>query len=416
MKIKRYFATDMRQAIRKVREEQGPDAVILSNRKVNGGVEIIAALDYDPSLFDEPGAAAPSATNAQVQADAPTAPSPADFVPPAAARAADPVSAKANAASDPRVEWVQDPALTEMRQELKVLRGIVESQLSHLAWADQARRNPIHAALMQRFEALGLNRAVARNLATETPPAQDLDEAWRRAIGVLAHRIEVTDDDILNRGGAVAVVGPTGVGKTTMVAKLAARYALRHGKRHVALISTDTFRIGAYEQLHTYGQLLGVPVYSVSSRAELDRKLSDLRDKRLILIDTAGMSQRDMRLSEQLEALTHEHQRIETYLVLSANVQQAALNEVVQSFARVRLSGCLVSKVDEAASLGGVISTLVRHRLPVAYVGDGQRVPEDLHPARAHTLISRAVALMQQHDPNEEQEHLNAGDAVHAQF
>lgn len=381
MRIKRYFAPDMRQAIRKVREEQGPDAVILSNRRVNGGIEIIAALDYDETLFGElaPAAAQPKVPEAESRDSA---------APEAASASSEPVPA--------RVEWTQDPTLVAMQQEIRTLRGLLENQLSHLAWADLARRNPVHAGLLQRLTAMGIGSELAQEIANEVADTADLDHAWRMALGVMAHRIRVTDDDILSRGGIVSVVGPTGVGKTTMVAKLAARYALRNGKRHVALISTDHFRIGAYEQLHTYGQLLGVPVYSAATRDELQATLADLADKHLVLIDTAGMSQRDMRLSEQLATLASDRQTIRTYLVLSANIQLATLNDVARNFRRVGLHGCLISKLDEAASLGDVLCAVMRHDLPVAYVGDGQRVPEDLHPARSHALVSRAVAMMQQ--------------------
>lgn len=382
MKIKRYFAPDMRQAIRKVREEQGPDAVILSNRRVNGGIEIIAALDYDDSLFGELAPNTPS-EQAAVETPEPEREAP---------RRAETAPGRAPAP----VEWAQDPALVAMQQEIRTLRGMLETQLSQFALADMARRNPAHAAVLQRFSDMGLGNDLAQKLAAEVPETSDADRAWRHGLGLLSHGVRVTDDDILSRGGVVSVVGPTGVGKTTMVAKLAARYALRHGKRHVALISTDNFRIGAYEQLHTYGQLLGVPVYSAASNEELNRLLTDLADKHLVLIDTAGMSQRDMRLTEQMETLASERRHIRTYLVLSANIQLATLSETVNAFRRVQLAGCLVTKIDEAASLGGVLTAIVRSGLPVAYVGDGQRVPEDLHPARAHALVSRAVALMQQ--------------------
>jgi flagellar biosynthesis protein FlhF len=385
MKIKRYFASDMRQAIRKVREEQGPDAVILSNRRVNGGIEIIAAVDYDESLFDGLSPSRPATETARTgsNTEQPTAP---EHPAPAARE------------KQSNVEWTEDPALASMRKEIQSLRGMLENQMSHLAWFDIARKNPLQASLMQRFSDMGLVADVARDLIARISENGDLDQAWRQGLGLLAHGIRATDDDILTRGGVVSLVGPTGVGKTTMVAKLAARYALRNGKRHVALISTDNFRIGAYEQLHTYGQLLGVPVYSAANKDELHRILEDLYDKQLVLIDTAGMSQRDMRLSEQLNTLGGASPAIRSYLVLSANTHAPTLAEVVQAFRRIKLDGCILTKLDEAASLGSSLSTLIRTQLPVAYIGDGQRVPEDMHPARAHSLVSRAVALMHRSD------------------
>ena len=387
MKIKRYFAPDMRQAIRKVREEQGPDAVILSNRRVNGGIEIIAALDYDESMLGGSG-----------PADAAAAPAPG-----ADSNVADLAAAREQAAA-PRpartasktAEWSEDPAIAAMREELRSLRGLLENQLSQLAWGEQARRSPLQAGVLQRFSDMGLTSDLARELADGVGEAQDLDHAWRQALGLLAHRVRITDDDILSDGGVVSLVGATGVGKTTMVAKLAARYALRHGKRHVALVSTDNFRIGGQEQLQIYGQLLGIPVYWATDSDSLRRVLSELQDKRLVLIDTAGMSQRDMRLAEQLATLRAGGPSIRSYVVLSATTQATTQLEVAQAFRRSPLAGCILTKVDETASLGGALSAAVRCDLPVAYVGDGQRVPEDLHPARAHNLVSRAVALMQQ--------------------
>lgn len=394
MKIKRYFAPDMRQAIRKVREEQGPDAAILSNRRVNGGIEIIAAVDYDESLFD---AVAPGsrAQRGAAPAAEPTTPSPSASPAPEIREPARP-SADVGRTTGQAADWTEDPTLGAMRKEIQTLRSMLENQLSSMAWTDMARENPVRATLMQRFADMGLAEPLSKDLVGQITADEDLEHGWRQGLGLLAHRVPVSDDDILTQGGVVSLVGPTGVGKTTMVAKLAARYALRNGRRHVALVSTDSFRIGAYEQLHTYGQLLGVPVYSASDADELRHVLDDLCDKHLVLIDTAGMGQRDMRLVQQLETLHGGGPGIRTYLVLSANTQTSTLTEVTQAFRQTRLNGCILTKLDEAASLGSALSAVVHAQLPVAYVGDGQRVPEDMHQARAHTLISRAVALMQQ--------------------
>jgi flagellar biosynthesis protein FlhF len=164
----------------------------------------------------------------------------------------------------------------------------------------------------------------------------------------------------------------------------------------VALVSTDNFRIGAHEQLHTYGRILGVPVQVAGDRDELVTILKGHYDKKLVLIDTAGMSQRDLRLAEQLATLSGSSPVIRTYLVLSATNPHPNLNEVVQSFRRTDLAGCILTKVDEAVSLGGALAATIQHQLPVAYVSDGQRVPEDMHPARAHALVSRAAAMLEQ--------------------
>lgn len=415
MKIKRYFAADMRQAIRKVRDEQGPDAVILSNRKVEGGVEIIAAVDYDEALVEQalgrtavPVAQSPESSHRDGVAGA--------VAEQVAARAAAGADTSTTRAAPPRADdgaearrtggiyWAQDPALVEMRREIHELRGLLENQLAHLAWGDLQRRQPQKTELLRRLTALGLSHDLCRSLAEQAGETGDEDQAWRRALGLLAQRIRVTDDDILNTGGVIALVGSTGVGKTTTVAKLAARYALRHGQRNVALVTTDCYRIGAHEQLFTYGRILGVPVQVASSHAELQTALGSLLDKRLVLIDTAGMSHRDLRLTEQFTTLKASGFPLQTYMVMPATTQTSVLEETVRAFGGIELAGCIVTKMDEAASLGGAISVVAKHGLPLAYVGDGQRVPEDLHPARANNLVNRAVSLMQQagQDSNDE--------------
>lgn len=402
MKIKRYFAADMRQAIRMVRDEQGPDAVILSNRRVDGGIEIIAAVDYDEALLESGVSAATTTTSSAAQSPAPIAdkpklkPAPAPIVAAASPRT-ESVATPLFKSRD--IEWSQDPAISEMRREVKALRGLLEDQLAHLAWGDLARNQPQRAALMRRLMGMGLAPELCRQLSDQVEADSDSENNWRQAMALLAQLLPVADDEILSTGGVVALVGPTGVGKTTTVAKLAARFALRHGHRQVALISTDNYRIGAHEQLLTYGRILGVPVQTASDQDELHSLLQGMDDKKLVLIDTAGMSQRDVRLSEQLATLHGGSPLIKTYLVLSAATQQSGLDEAVRAFQRVPLSGCILTKVDEATRLGDALSSIIHSRLPLAYIGDGQRVPEDMHPARAHGLISRAVALLQHNAP-----------------
>lgn len=408
----------MRQAIRKVREEQGPDAVILSNRRVEGGVEIIAAVDYDEAALteslrrtDQPEACAPPEAPKAKPAPVPApAAAPVNAAPPrreVPQQPPRPAPEKESPAPKPSgIEWAQDPALAEVRQEIKSLRGLLEGQLSGIAWGEMARRQPWRAELLRRLTTLGLSNALCRRLADEVTHSEDVEHAWRQSLAFLARHVPVPEDDILADGGIVALVGPTGVGKTTTVAKLAARFALRHGQRQVALITTDSYRIGAHEQLRTYAQILGVPMQVAADRDELRAAINSLYDKRLVLIDTAGMSQRDVRLAEQLAALGSGSPLVKHYLVLSAAAQSGVLDEAVRAFGQVDLDGCILTKKDEAASLGGALSALVQHQLPLAYVGDGQRVPEDLHPARAHNLVARAVTLMQQSGQAPEEESL----------
>lgn len=397
MKIKRFYAQDMRQAIRDIREDQGPDAVILSTRKVDGGIEVIAALDYDESIFSE--MSAPGADEAGRVEGSPVArEKPPRVEPPLHEEASREVSRPEPAQLRPQkanVKWMQDPALVEMKSEISSLRSILESRLTHLAWNDMARSQPEYAGIMHRLADMGIDTELGQEVAAQVNmEGGDLEHGWRQALGVLSHKVLVSEDDILTKGGVVALVGPTGVGKTTTIAKLAARFALRHGQHEVALISTDNYRIGAHDQLLTYGKILGVPTYAVDGQEQLIKTINDLGDKRLVLIDTAGTGQRDLRLNEQLSELMTVGDRIRSYLVLSANTQKESMDEVVSSFQRIPLAGCIITKLDEASSLGGVLSVAINHRLSVAYLSDGQRVPEDIYPARAHTLVSRAVASM----------------------
>ncbi len=396
MKMKRYFAPDMRQAIRKVREDQGPDAVILSNRRVNGGVEIIAAVDYDQALVNralglgerdpQPG---PTYGGA-----GPTVERPA--VPPSSE---DDGRSTAEAAVDalPRMERIE--------QEIQQLRAFLQSPMLQFGWGELRRVQPLRADLLKRLSALGLVPDLARELADEAL-ARVRGDGWAEALKLLAARVPVAEDDLLAEGGVIALVGPTGVGKTTTVAKLAARFALRHGRRHVALVTTDSYRIGAHEQLRTYGRILGIPVQTAADRDELAAVLNHTRDRKLVLIDTAGVGQRDLRLMERLSTLGVGDKRIRNYLVLSATGQTALQREVIRAFRKAGLHNCILTKVDEAGSLGGVLSVLIEHQLPAAFVGDGQQVPDDLHPARAEKLVQHAVNLMQRMESEPEDDML----------
>jgi flagellar biosynthesis protein FlhF len=385
MKVKRFFAPDMRQAIRLVREAQGPDAVILSNRKVEGGIEIIAAVDYDESLLDTSVSASAVQSTPESHLKQPA-------THPASTRSSAKVVQDPAAAAQ-QVKWSQDPAIIAMRDEIKQLRGLLENQLAHLAWADLNRREPLHAGVMRRLTGMELDTAIIERVSAPTVQARDEEHAWQLALSEITANVSVAEHDVMDQGGVVALVGSTGVGKTTSVAKLAARYVLRHGQRHVALVTTDSYRIGAHEQLMTYGRLLGIPVQVASDHRELHSALNSLAEKRLVLIDTAGMSQRDVRLSEQFATLADSGIPIRTLLVLSATAHTSVLRETVEAFSSVDLEGAILTKLDEAAKLGGVLSTVINQQLPLMFVTDGQRVPEDMHLARARNLVQKAAEL-----------------------
>lgn len=431
MKMKRFVAPDMRQAMRLVRGELGPDAVILSTQSNDNGVEVITAIDYDADLvestlqLDEAASSNRPVTVAPMPPPTPrksgervrdksgrfvsTGNRPAkrgtskpsrsaarsagrkdlqldgrQLV--AAASAATRVAATGAAGAD-------EPGLDGMRLEVKSMRRLLKAQLSSLAWNDLSRRRPGHASALRELARVGIAPTLARELVEDI----DWDHAHApdpdNVPAMLDGSITVLEDELIESGGAIAVVGPTGVGKTTSVAKLAARFALRHGSDQLALITTDNFRIGAHEQLMTFARILDVPVRFVSDAAELSTALDELGGRRLVLIDTAGMSQRDLRLSDQFAVLEPSGERIRVLLTLSAQTQLATLDEVVRAFSHLSPSACLLTKLDEAVSLGPALSVLIRHGLPLAYTTDGQKVPEDIRMAtdQARTLLQLAA-------------------------
>ncbi|MCP3869920.1 MAG: flagellar biosynthesis protein FlhF [Gammaproteobacteria bacterium] len=409
MKIKRFIAADIRQALRQVRETLGADAVILSNKSVDGGIELVAAMDYDEAAFEtKPKTRTTSVRPVPVETNSGTGTGTGPRV-----ESRSRVEAPAKNVSEPETRPTsvvgrhkfreepadrspaeyQDPVLQEMRGEMQALRRMMENQLSELAWTQMGSRNPQSQELLRRLMQLDLSPDICSRLTRSLQDVENSDQAWRKALHLLAGELPVAGESLIEDGGVVALIGPTGVGKTTTIAKLAARFVLRHGHRHLALVSTDSYRIGAQEQLNTYARILDVPVRRASTPDELHATLNSLSDKRLVLVDTAGMSQQDVRLSEQLSLFKSGNRQVRTFLTLSANTQQAALEQAIESFGTAGTEGCILTKLDEAASLGGVLSAVVHSGLPIAFYTDGQKVPEDIHVARAHTLVNRAVTL-----------------------
>jgi flagellar biosynthesis protein FlhF len=278
--------------------------------------------------------------------------------------------------------------------ELKTLRRMLETQLAQLAWNDLTRRAPVHVEILRELTEIGISQELSEYILKQLPDKVELGFARRFAIAGLSQYLLVTGDRWLENGGRVAFIGATGVGKTTTLAKLAVRWVLRHGPRDIALVGCDTVRIGAQDQIQSLGQLLGVPVYTPENFESLPTLLSRLGDRhRMILIDTPGSSLRDGQLASRLGVLSNCASQMETALVLAASTQAGAVEETVKRYAPANPACCVLTKVDEAASLGGALSVLIKARLPVSYMSEGQRVPEDLRPARALELVSTAVRL-----------------------
>ena len=414
MKIKRYMAASMRVALDQVRAEQGPDAVILSSRRVQEGIEVIAAVDYDEALIAGAAAVQPARPVAPPQviaqpkravATKPAAAAP--LAPPLAAPT--PVAARTpSAAPVPRMPPTLAPTVpaeetrrgfANMQREIKDLRRLLESELAHVSWNDKRLREPLQARVLEDLSSMDIAPDVAGALAALTPRRTNLGDPSNIPMALLLKHLPVVDKLSTVNPGVFAVVGPTGAGKTTTIAKLAARWTMRYGSRDLALVSTDAYRIGAREQLMTYARILGATMHAPNSGPELARVLEGLKSKKLVLIDTAGMGPRDVRLNEQLAALARGAKGAQFMLALPAQGEGLALEDIIRAFAPVNPAACILTKVDEAASLGAVISTTLRHKLKIAYLCNGQRVPEDVHSAHhrrvwlvraAHELTRRA--------------------------
>lgn len=364
-------APSSREALRLLRERLGPDAIVLSNRVTADGVEIVGTLEQ-PDMGTTAATPPPSSAN-QRPATPPAALEP--LLTPATASAGDDNS---------------------VLREIHSMRGMIEEQLAGLAWNEKQRNDPVRGHLLRTLLGAGFSARLAKDLLENLPTGQSYAKGMDYVKSALARQMPLleNEDALMDEGGVYALVGPTGVGKTTTTAKLAARCVMRFGSEKLALVTTDSYRIGAYEQLRIYGQILGLSVHAVKDAADLERVLADLRHKHMVLIDTVGMSQRDRAVSDQIAMLCGASHPVKRLLLLNASSHGDTLNEVVQAYrhggqpvAGKGLAGCIFTKVDEATHPGALIDMAIRHQLPVHYISNGQKVPEHLMLVDRSALI-----------------------------
>lgn len=341
MNVQSFIAANAREALARIRRELGDDAVVLTTRAHPAGVEILASASAELNL---------------------------------------------QPAEQQHAETTNG---SRILKELAHLRSLLQNQLAGFAWSANRRRDPIRAALLQSLFAAGFGSVLARTLAARLPRNLNLDaaQAWLRQILIRNLMIIPPAEDLLTQGGALALVGPTGAGKTTTLAKLAERGVRRYGANNIALVCGDTYRIGAAMQLGVYAELLGIALHIVKDSDEYATTLSALADKKLILIDTAGFNPQDPRVM-QMQAL--DTLGVRRILVLAANVQGGALEPVMNAYRQGAIA-CILSKWDESPQPGAALDCLIRHRLPLAYIASGQRVPEDLYLPNGAYLIDRAL-------------------------
>lgn len=288
--------------------------------------------------------------------------------------------------------------MTQVVSEIRSMRGMLESQLAEISWSGHQQREPVRAEVMRELLAVGFSASLSRYLAEKMPSGLTQERAMLWAKTILARNLNIATDEseIFDKGGVFALVGPTGVGKTTTTAKLAARCVMKHGTSKLALITTDGYRIGGYEQLRIYGKILGVMVHSVKDDADLRIALEELKHKHTVLIDTVGVSQRDNMVAEQVAMLAGAGTPVKRLLCMSATSNGETLSEVVRAYEGGGLDGCILTKLDEAATTGNVLDVAIRQKLKLYFVANGQRVPEDLYAANGPYLIDRAFRLKRQ--------------------
>jgi flagellar biosynthesis protein FlhF len=292
------------------------------------------------------------------------------------------------AAADPLAAAALARERAEMVNELRSMKGLIEERFGTLAFMEKLQRQPRQALLSQKLLDSGFSPALTRKLVASLPAEGD-EAAW--AASVLQRNLQTAEREaaLEDQGGVWALVGSTGVGKTTSTAKLAAAFASKHGAANLGLITLDAYRMGAQEQLRAYGRILGVPVHTAHDRASLDDLLDLLSGKKMVLIDTAGIAQRDARTAELMEMLSHPS--IQRMLVVNASAQGETIEDVVNAYRTAACKGVVLTKVDEAVKLGPALDAMIRHRLKVVAVANGQRVPEDWHRLSSATLVQRAL-------------------------
>lgn len=466
MTAKKIVAADMRQALKKVRDQLGPDAVILANRKIQGGVEITASVDYQavldahrqkererkqiPSYVDDAADMVPKQASEKdlIKRDLLAAKeeasrrelrehfarernrrvamheglventqdrsSPYDYDPREEAEAPAPQRQvkEPDAFADP-VKALQDQVearinqhssredISSVKQELDQLKSLLSTQLNNMSWGDYNHRHPLAAAVFKRLRKIGLSAPLCRSLLNQVDETLPKKEAWLKVLTDLSSRIPLSHDDIIEDAGVVAFVGPAGVGKTTTIAKLAAEYALRHGPESLALVTTDSYRIAGHEQLRTLAQILKVPLRIVNEQNPLDVVLKSLHRKRMVFIDTAGLSSKDDSFDHQMKLLEKSSIEMKTWLVLASTNQRRILEKTVKEYQHLKVTGSILTKLDESASLGEALSVIIENRLAMAYVTNGQNIPDDIQRPKANQLINTAVALSREVDYEE---------------
>lgn len=363
MKLKRFVAADTRTAMQQIKATFGSEAVILSSSEVEGGVEIVAAIDFDETILS---------TEAAVACAEP--PSQAD-------------------------KFQTQTPFDDLRMEIQTLRGMLEAQLRGGNVGGSSE--PLHTVLLQKLLYLGVSPATAAAWTRQVRPDLNQQRAWQAILTHITEQLPIRDTRRIEEGGIYAFLGPTGVGKTTTLAKIGARFALRFGADKLGMVTMDTYRMAAQEQLMLYGKILGVQVCLAHDEVSLTRVLRQLSEKKLILIDTAGMNPSDERVARQMQILSAHMQSIAKVLVLPATSHYQVLIDAIHRYETNYVDQCILTKLDEAQAIGGALSAAIETGLRISYLTHGQRVPEDIKMATRHQLVELFAQQEQQLFPTE---------------
>lgn len=390
MRVRKFLAATSHEVLSKVKEELGADAVILSNKKTPNGIEIMALAGQDISRLtgDTPHKSAVSSAAKKGMTS--------KYKPIAETEQ----TAAAQKQSKAPSSSVTDGQNKHVIQEIQAMRQMLEEQLATMSWSNFSQCNPGGTKVLRTLLGAGFSPLLSRHLLEKLPVNHDFEQSLKKTITLLTLNLRTaTGDEIIEQGGIYALIGPTGVGKTTTTAKLAARAVIRHGADKVVLLTTDSYRIGGHEQLRIYGKLLGVPVRSIKDIEDLQLMLHELHNKHIVLIDTVGMSQRDRMLAEQIAMLNQCGAEIRHLLLLNATSSNHTLDEVISAYQKHSIYGCIITKMDEAASIGIALDAIIRRKLVLHYVTNGQKVPEDLHEANSRYLLHRIFKPTPENSP-----------------